>query len=45
MSDPDGSHSCRHNPHESGQADPEDPGPRHLRLATNDVNGRLSIRA
>jgi hypothetical protein len=40
MNDSDGSHSCQH----MNQEEPEDPGPRRLRLATCDVNGPRFIR-
>jgi hypothetical protein len=45
MSDADGSHSCQHVTQELTQNEPDDPEPRRLRLATDDVNGRRSIRA
>jgi len=45
MSDSDGSSSHNHTPQELTQDESEDPGPRRLRLAADDVNGRRSIRA
>jgi hypothetical protein len=47
MNDSDGSHSCQYMTQELIQEEPEDPdpGPRHLRLATCDVNGLRLIRA
>jgi len=45
MSDSDGSCSHSHTTQEVTQDESEDPGPRRLRLAADDVNGRRSIRA
>jgi hypothetical protein len=45
MSDSDGSHSRNHTTQELIQDESEDPIPRRLRLATDDVKGRRSIRA
>ena len=45
MSDSDGSCSHSHKTQELTQDESEDPGPRRLRLAADDVNGRRSIRA
>lgn len=45
MSEPDGGHSCPKMTHEMIQEESEDPGPRHLRRATGDVNGRHRLRA
>ncbi|VBB48481.1 hypothetical protein TRIP_B70003 [uncultured Desulfatiglans sp.] len=45
MSDSDGSHSCQNMTQELIQEEPEDPGPRRLRHATRDVNGRHRLRA
>jgi hypothetical protein len=45
MSDSDSGHSRNHITLELTQDESEDPAPRHLRFATDDVNGRRSIRA
>ena len=45
MSDSDGSHSYPNMTQETIQEEPEDPGPRPLRHATRDVNGRRCLRA
>lgn len=45
MSNSDGSHSCQDMTLEMIQEEPEDPGPRRLRHATRDVNGRRCLRA
>jgi len=45
MSESDGSSSHSHKPQELTQDESEDPGPRCLRLAADEVNGRRSIRA
>ena len=45
MSDSEGTTSCRNMTQELTQDESDDPGPRRSRLATGDMNGRLSIRA
>ncbi len=45
MNDSDGSHSCLDMTQELTQAENDDPDPRRLCLAADDVNGRRSIRA
>jgi hypothetical protein len=45
MSDSDGSHSCPNMTQELTQEDPEDTGPRRLRHATRELNGRRCLRA
>jgi hypothetical protein len=45
MSESDGSCSHNHTTQELTQDESEDPGPRRLRRAANDVNGRRFIRA
>jgi hypothetical protein len=45
MSESDGSCSHKQKSRELTQDESEDPGPRRLRFATDDVNGRRSIRA
>lgn len=44
MSDSDGSYNCQFTTQELTQEEPDEPGPRRLRFATGDVNGRRSTR-
>jgi hypothetical protein len=45
MSDSDDSHSRSHSTRHSTQEESEDPGPRRMRFATDDVNDRRCFRA
>jgi hypothetical protein len=45
MSDSDGSHRRNRTTQQFAQDESEDPGPRRMRFATGDVNGRRCFRA